>query len=227
MQLSVHPPLKGASHTFQVGVSDEGEINYQTKHMAAGRYAIELSYVMPDNKTMYTTDDGDNVMFAKYIMSEAGTVECGTIYGAKFTQLSAEDGARSLARAACACPCGAGTTSGLARVRSACACSCGAGATSGLARLQRDGGLLMQTCARTRACAAACLPGLVAGCEKLMSDTSCVVARSGHAVLLLWCITSSNTSYVVAQSDHAVFPLRCDRSSSRSSAHRTARQGYR
>ena len=76
-----------------MGVSDEGDISLQTKHFAAGRYAIELSYVMPDNKTMYTTDDGDNVMFSKFILSEPGNIECGTIYGAKFTQLSAENGA--------------------------------------------------------------------------------------------------------------------------------------
>lgn len=31
------------------------EIASQTKHMAAGRLALELAYVMPDHKTMYIT----------------------------------------------------------------------------------------------------------------------------------------------------------------------------
>ena len=76
-------------------MNHHGHIYYQTKHMAAGRLAIELAYVMPDNKTMYVTDDGDNVMFAKYVMSEPGNIECGTIYGAKFKQLDDTYGARA------------------------------------------------------------------------------------------------------------------------------------
>ncbi len=31
------------------------------KHYLLGRIAIELAYVMPDRRTVYTTDDGTNV----------------------------------------------------------------------------------------------------------------------------------------------------------------------
>lgn len=37
------------------------------KHMAMGRLAIELPYVMPDSRTVYITDDGSNVMLAMFV----------------------------------------------------------------------------------------------------------------------------------------------------------------
>lgn len=65
---------------------------YNVKHMAAGRLAIEAPYVMPDGRTVYITDDGDNVMFGMFIASVAGDLSCGSTYGAKFTQTDAAGG---------------------------------------------------------------------------------------------------------------------------------------
>ena len=79
-------------------MSDEGEIAKQVKMMAAGRLAIELPYVMPDNATVYVTDDGDNTMLGLYKLSEAGKLECGSVWGAKFIQVNGEGGALPRAR---------------------------------------------------------------------------------------------------------------------------------
>jgi hypothetical protein len=41
------------------------------KHYAMGRIALELAYVMPDNKTAYLTDDGTNVGLFKFVADQA------------------------------------------------------------------------------------------------------------------------------------------------------------
>lgn len=43
---------------------------------------------MPDNKTVYSTDDGTNTAFWKFIMDEPNDMSSGTLYGAKFFQNS-------------------------------------------------------------------------------------------------------------------------------------------
>lgn len=53
---------------------------------------MELVYVMPDNKTVYITDDGTQVGFYKFVAKTAGDLSAGTIYGAKMTQTSADNG---------------------------------------------------------------------------------------------------------------------------------------
>ena len=61
-----------------------------TKHYAMARLAFELSYVMPDSKTVYMTDDGTNVGLYMFVADEAGDLSAGTTYVAKFDQQSAE-----------------------------------------------------------------------------------------------------------------------------------------
>lgn len=39
------------------------------KLYALGRQSWELPYVMPDNRTIYGTDDGDNTMFTRFVVS--------------------------------------------------------------------------------------------------------------------------------------------------------------
>lgn len=60
-----------------------------TKHYSMGRFAHELSYVMPNNKTVYGTDDGTNVGFYRYEAKTAGDLSEGTLYAMKWTQTSA------------------------------------------------------------------------------------------------------------------------------------------
>ena len=66
-----------------------------TKYMSMGRLALELAYVMPDEKTVYLTDDGTNVVFVKYVADAPKNLDGGTLYCAKFTQTSPDAGAAS------------------------------------------------------------------------------------------------------------------------------------
>jgi len=64
-----------------------------TKHYGMGRIAFELSYVMPDQKTVYSTDDGTNVGLYMFIADKAADLSAGTLYGAQFMQTgNAENG---------------------------------------------------------------------------------------------------------------------------------------
>lgn len=62
------------------------------KHYSMGRLAFELSYVMPDSKTVYQSDDGAMVGFFRYDADTAGDLSAGTLYAAKLTQTSADNG---------------------------------------------------------------------------------------------------------------------------------------
>ena len=62
------------------------------KHYAMGRVAVELAYVMPDNKTAYISDDGTNVGFFMFIADTPGDLSAGTLYAAKWRQTGALNG---------------------------------------------------------------------------------------------------------------------------------------
>jgi secreted PhoX family phosphatase len=72
----------------EVTISAEGTPSV-AKHYSMGRFAHELSYVMPDNKTVYQTDDGTNVGFFMYVADTASNLGAGTLYAAKWNQTSA------------------------------------------------------------------------------------------------------------------------------------------
>ncbi|GAB3684340.1 alkaline phosphatase PhoX [Salinisphaera aquimarina] len=71
--------------------SDAGDVDV-TKHFSMGRKANELAYVMPDEKTVYNTDDGTNVGLYMFIADTAGDLSAGTLYAMKWNQTSAADG---------------------------------------------------------------------------------------------------------------------------------------
>lgn len=78
---------------IEINVNVEGDAAPTTdlvKHYAMGRLAFELSYVMPDSKTVYMTDDGTNVGLYMFIADTAGDLSAGTVYAAKWNQTSAE-----------------------------------------------------------------------------------------------------------------------------------------
>lgn len=56
------------------------------KMFAMGRYSHENAVVMPDQKTVYLSDDGTGVVFFKFIADTAGDLSAGTLYAAKITQ---------------------------------------------------------------------------------------------------------------------------------------------
>jgi secreted PhoX family phosphatase len=59
-----------------------------TKHYSMGRVAIELSYVMPNQRTVYISDDGSSVGLFRYEADEAGDLSSGELFAAKWTQTS-------------------------------------------------------------------------------------------------------------------------------------------
>lgn len=54
-----------------------------TKHFAMGRTSVELSFVMPDNQTVYIMDDGTNRVMTVYKAETPGDLSSGTLYAAK------------------------------------------------------------------------------------------------------------------------------------------------
>ena len=74
---------------IEVEVTEDAEVS-STKHYAMGRIAFELSYVMPDNKTAYMTDDGTNVGLYMFVADTAKDLSSGITYAAKWNQTSAE-----------------------------------------------------------------------------------------------------------------------------------------
>lgn len=51
-----------------------------------GRFSHENSVVMPDEKTVFLSDDGTGVVFFKFVADTAGDLSAGTIYAAQATQ---------------------------------------------------------------------------------------------------------------------------------------------
>jgi secreted PhoX family phosphatase len=72
-------------HLVEVKVAADGSTTV-TKHYAMGRLAFELGEVMPDRKTVYLGDDGDDVIRAMFVADKPEDLSAGTLYAAKWTQ---------------------------------------------------------------------------------------------------------------------------------------------
>jgi len=77
--------------TPEVTIDANGNAVY-TKHYTLGRFSHELSYVMPDKKTVYMSDDGENVAIFKFIADKEEDLSAGTLYAAKWNQTSSANG---------------------------------------------------------------------------------------------------------------------------------------
>lgn len=77
---------------YTIEVTPESSSNGKgLKWYTSGRSSQELSYIMPNNKTMYVTDDGTNVGFYRVEMDKPNDLSSTTIYAAKLGQNSAEN----------------------------------------------------------------------------------------------------------------------------------------
>jgi len=79
--------------TPEVQIKTDGSAKYM-KHYAMGRFSHELAYVMPDQKTVYLTDDGTNVGLFMFKADYVQDLSSGTLYAAKFTQTSSVNGGK-------------------------------------------------------------------------------------------------------------------------------------
>ena len=77
--------------TPEVSIDKDGKAVY-SKHYSMGRMSHELSYVMPDRKTVYMSDDGTNVGLFMYVADKAEDLSEGTLYAAKWKQTSDANG---------------------------------------------------------------------------------------------------------------------------------------
>lgn len=75
-------------YPVQIAVEDDGSYEV-TKHLSMGRRALEIAYVMPDEKTVYLTDDGTNTGLYMYLADKAGDLSAGKLFAAKWIQTSA------------------------------------------------------------------------------------------------------------------------------------------
>ena len=63
------------------------------RHLSMGRYSHENAAVMPDDRTVYLTDDGYETVLFKFVANTAGDLSAGTLYAAKVTQDNTRDSA--------------------------------------------------------------------------------------------------------------------------------------
>ncbi len=64
----------------------DSSVTLVTKHYAMGRLSYEMSSVMADGKTVYSGDDGSDVILVKYVADDPGKLGAGSLYAAKVTQ---------------------------------------------------------------------------------------------------------------------------------------------
>lgn len=58
------------------------------KHYAMGRHSMELSYVLPDRKTVLLTSDGSGEPLSMFVADTAGDLSAGTLYAMRIYQTS-------------------------------------------------------------------------------------------------------------------------------------------
>jgi len=79
-----------------VAAADEADVKINKLELL-GRFSHENPVVMPDQRTVFLSDDGGSVVFFKFVADSAGDMSSGTLYAAKVTQAT---GINSAAEAA-------------------------------------------------------------------------------------------------------------------------------
>jgi secreted PhoX family phosphatase len=77
----------------EVRISAEG-VGSPVKHLSPGRASHEIAYVLPDQRTVYLSDDGTKVGWFLFIADRAGDLSSGSLYAAKLAGLP--DGAMTV-----------------------------------------------------------------------------------------------------------------------------------
>jgi len=84
-------------YNIEIAVDNNGNpsIVNSLKHYVFGKYTPENAVVMPDNKTVYITDDGSYVGFYLFVADKEKDLSAGTLYMAKWEQVSADNGGKA------------------------------------------------------------------------------------------------------------------------------------
>ena len=86
-----------AANPYHYGLVPEVKVRHDgttrvVKHYALGRIARELVDVQPDGRTAYMGDDGGYTGLFMFVADKAGTLAAGTLYAAKWQQISDANG---------------------------------------------------------------------------------------------------------------------------------------
>jgi secreted PhoX family phosphatase len=92
IQSTFHPYRYG--YPVEVFVGADGSTRVE-KRLAMGRLAVELAYVMPDRRTAYISDDGENVGLFLFVADTPGDLGAGRLWAARWTQRAADNGGRA------------------------------------------------------------------------------------------------------------------------------------
>jgi secreted PhoX family phosphatase len=79
----------------EVEVKEDGSYRV-VKHYAMGRGTWEMAKIMPDGKTVYFGDDGTHGLMAMFVADKAGNLDAGTLYAAKWIQVSELNGGEAV-----------------------------------------------------------------------------------------------------------------------------------
>ncbi len=81
-------------YILEVGLDDKGngKLINNSKHYAMGKGSPEMALVMPDQKTVYITDDGDFRSLYMFIADKAENLSEGTLYMSQWEQKSDQNG---------------------------------------------------------------------------------------------------------------------------------------
>ena len=89
--------VQGGANPYNYGFPIEVEVDAEGKsrifkRYAMGRVSLEMGQVMPDEKTVYLTDDGYDVVRLMFIADRPRDLSSGTLYAARWNQVSEENG---------------------------------------------------------------------------------------------------------------------------------------
>ena len=76
---------------YIVEITDPAGAATPVKRYALGRYEHENAVVMPDQRTVYLSQDSTNGVLYKFVADAAGDLSAGTLYAAKLTQDAGSD----------------------------------------------------------------------------------------------------------------------------------------
>jgi len=78
-------------YPWEGSVDVDGNVKVE-KRFALGRTSVELPFVMPDNKTVYISDDGSNRVMTIFVADKENDLSSGELFAAKVTQIDNDGG---------------------------------------------------------------------------------------------------------------------------------------
>jgi len=88
--LGYYPNPYDYGYIMEIEASNTTDPNF-IKHFSMGRFSHENAQVMPDERTVYLSDDGYDTVLFKFVADTAGDLSSGTLYSAKVTQDEGSD----------------------------------------------------------------------------------------------------------------------------------------